>query len=373
MKKKLVIFFFCFTSLFVLADRYSSLEIFAQVLNLIKIHYFKEVKIETLVHGAIKGLLREIDPHSQFFDSKKLKSFKNQVEGKFYGIGIEVEKKEGFLVIISVFKESPSEKVGLKQGDKIIKINKKIVKDFTVGEFSEFFQNKRKNYEITILRSGVKKPLSFKLRKSKVKVETIDFKKMENNFYYLRIYYFSKTTLLEVNKHLRNTKNIRGLLLDLRSNPGGSLEQAVKIADLFLDKGVIVYYKTKRNSQDQIFKAHFSNTLDKFPLVVLIDEYSASASEVLSGALKDHKRALLIGRKSFGKGSIQTLFPIKNQYALKLTIGEYKTPSKMSIHGRGIKPHIFIPKSKKEVKKFKTFLEDPEVLQAFKHLKNQNF
>ncbi len=373
MRKKLIIYFCCFTSFtsfVVLADRYSSLEIFAQVLNLIKIHYFKEVKIETLVHGAIKGLLREIDPHSQFLDSKKFKSFKNQMEGRFYGIGIEVERKEGFLIITSVFKGSSSEKQGLKQGDKIITINQKLVKDFTVGEFSEFFQNQKRSYKMTILRSGVKNPLIFKLRPSKVRVASTVFKKIKDDFYYLRIYYFSKTTFLETNKYLKNT-NIKGLILDLRSNPGGSLEQTIKVADLFLDDGVIVYYNTKRNSKDQVFKSHFSDTLEEFPLVVLINEYSASASEVLAGALKDHKRALIVGRKSFGKGSIQTLFPIKDQYVLKLTVGEYKTPSKRSIHGQGIKPHVLIPKTKIEKRKFKNVLEDPEVLQAFEYLKKQ--
>ena len=373
MKKKLIILFLCFSSFIVLADRYSSFELFAQVLNLIKTHSFKEVKIETLVHGAIKGLLREIDSHSQFFDSKQFKSFTDQAEGQFYGIGIEVERKEGFLIIISVFKGSDSEKIGLRQGDRIIKINQKIVKDFTVGEFSEFFQKKRKNYKMTILRLGTKQPLSFKLKSSKIRVKSTYFKKITKNFYYLRIYYFSKTTLLETNRHFKNIKNIKGLVLDIRSNPGGSLEPAVKIADLFLDEGVIVYYKTRRDSKDEVLKAHFSDTLDKFPLVVLINEYSASASEVLAGALKDHKRALLVGRKSFGKGSIQTLFPIKNRYAVKLTIGEYKTPAKISIHGKGIKPHILIPKLKGEPRIFKNFLEDPEVLQAFEHLKKQKF
>jgi len=369
MKNKILIFFCCSVSFTVIADRYSSLELFAQVINVIKKYSFKEVTIDTLVYGAIKGLLREIDSHSQFLNSKQLKVFKDQSSGKFYGLGIEIEKKNKLLTIISVIKNSSSDRAGLKVGDQILKLNQKIMKDVNAGEFSEMLYKNKPPYQMTVLRSESKKPLSFTLKPSRVKMPSIKFQQIETGFYYLRIHYFSKRTVLEVYKKLKDISDIKGLMLDLRSNPGGLLDQAVKIADLFLDQGVIVYYKTGKHSKDQIFYAHFADTLKKFPVVVLIDEYSASASEVLAGALQDHKRALIVGRTSFGKGSIQAVFPIKNKWALKLTIGEYKTPSKKAINNHGIKPDIKIPKTNTNPKSFKTLLDDPEVLQAFPYLK----
>ncbi|MGI9549544.1 MAG: S41 family peptidase [Bdellovibrionales bacterium] len=370
-KKKFIIILVSLMSLTVVADRYSSLELFAQVLNLIKKYSFKEVQLETLVQGAIKGLLREVDVHSQFFDSQQMQNLKEQVEGSFYGIGIEVDSKKGSLIIISIVKNSPADKAGLKKGDKLLKVNQSRVKNFTVGEFSELFHKPKKRYTLVVLRKGTKQALSFKVKSTKIRIKSVKFKKIKDDFYYLRIYYFSKKTTLEINKKLKPLSNIQGLVLDLRSNPGGDLDQAVKVADLFLDKGVIVYYKTKPDPKDQILKAHFSDTLGSFPLVVLIDEYSASASEVVAGALKDHKRALLVGRKSFGKGSIQTIFPIKDRWALKLTVGEYKTPSKKSIDGHGIEPHITLPTSLKDPKKITSLLEDPDIQKAFEELKKQ--
>ena len=214
-----------------------------------------------------------------------------------------------------------------------------------------------------------KKFITVHLKPSRIKIQSTAFKSLGKDAFYLKIVYFSQSTLLEINKHLKN-KKIKGLLLDLRDNPGGAFDQSVKVADLFLDKGVIVSYKTRNRSKDKTFKAHSVGTLETFPIVVLINEYSASASEVLAGALKDNKRATLMGRKSFGKGSIQTFFPIQKKYGLKLTIGEYKTPSKHTIHGKGIKPHIAIPQRKdtKKQKAFKKVLDDPEILLAFKKL-----
>lgn len=368
MKKVIFIVSFIFVSVFVLADRYSSLETFAQVLNVIKIHYFQDVKIETLVQGAIKGLLREIDPHSQFFTHNNFEKIKDHTEGKFHGVGITVDKRDGFLIISTVLKGSSASKVGLKQGDKILTVNNVLVKDLNIGEFSEIFTKKSGYYKIIVLRNQNKKPLEFKVRPTHVKIASTNFKPLGEGYFYLKIVYFSQSTLYDINKHLKD-KNIKALLLDLRNNPGGSLTEAVKIADLFLDKGVIVSYKTRHRAEDKVFKAHLAGTLKPFPLVVLINEYSASASEVLAGALKDHKRAKLIGRKTFGKGSIQTFFPIQNKYGLKLTIGEYKTPSKASIHNKGIKPHVVISKADtNKNQNFKNLLDDKEVLLAFKQL-----
>lgn len=371
MKKLIVIFIGIVTSLLVLADRYASLEVFAQALNIIDKHYIRKISIDTLVEGAIKGLLREVDQHSRFFSPKNFKKIKDKTEGHFYGVGIEVDKKEQDLIIISVLKNSSADKAGLKQGDKLISVNGVAVSQWTEGDLIEIFENKKRTYTLVVKRGENPKSFTYKVRPSRVRVSSVLFEKIEDQFFYLRIYYFSSKTLWEIHKAFKG-KTINGLILDLRSNPGGSLDQAVQVADLFLNKGVIVSYKLRNQIQPKEFKARFSNTIGQFPLVVLIDEYSASASEIVSGALKDHKRALLMGRKTFGKGTIQTLFPIKNKYALKLTVGEYQTPSQKKIHNQGIKPDITLPAPQNRQTSFKKILEDPEITKAFEHLKKQS-
>ena len=365
------------SAFFVFADRYSHLELFAQTLNLIKINYFKPVKIESLIYGAIKGLLREIDPHSHFLLPEDFETLQEETKGQFYGSGIEVEKKEGFLLIISVLKNSPAEKAGLQPGDKVFKIDNKIVKNFNASEFRHFFKiHQNKFYKMTVLRTGYSKPLIFRIKPGRLKVQSVDFKELQKGLFYIRIYYFSEKTFFEANTFLKN-KEIKGLLVDLRGNPGGVFEQSVKIADLFLNEGIIVSYKIKTEKKPKKFPAHYSNTLPgSFPLVVLIDEYSASASEIVAGALKDHKRAVLIGRKTFGKGSIQNVFHLKNKHALKLTVGEYQTPLGKFIHKIGVEPDIKIDKEKIKINtkilSAKSVLKDPEIYQAFHVLKSRS-
>ena len=368
MKKVVVILFFV-GSFFTFANQYKELELFAHVLNIIQSQYFKPLKMKKLVHGAIQGLLRELDPHSQFFTSEKLKSFQDRGEGRFYGMGIELERKKGFLVVISVLPRSPAKKAGFKEGDRILAINEKAVRNFTLQEFFQIIQErKRMMYKITTLRNN--RPIVIKVRPSHIKVQSVTFKKLENDFIYIRIFQFTKDTFFQVNKILESN-SVKGLILDLRSNPGGIFEQAVQISDLFLSKGSIVSLKIKADKREQIFSAKISTTLPFFPIVVLINEYSASASEVVAGALKDNKRAVVMGRKSFGKGSIQNVFSLPRGYGLKLTIGEYYTPSGISIHGKGIKPHITLPPVKKEVSfSLKNLLEDSDVQSALKKLKS---
>ena len=326
--------------------------------------------MKTLIYGSIKGLLREIDPHSRFFAPGEMKKFKEEIKGKFYGVGIEVGRKNGLLTVISVIKDSPAAGSGLQAGDQIFKVNGKAVKDFTVWEFSEIFKDSGER-EIIVLRPGVREPLAFSVKSSVIKFPSLHAENLPGKFLYIRIHYFSQTTLLEINKILRG-HSPEGLLLDLRGNPGGVFEQAVQIADLFLDEGLIVSYKIKGKAKPRAFSAKFSDTLPFFPVAVLIDEYSASASEVLAGALKDHKRALLIGRKSFGKGSIQNIFPLPGESALKLTVGEYQTPSGRLIHGQGIEPHITVEKKPEKKERGASpagVLGDFEAAQAFQQLK----
>ena len=376
LKKIGFLFFFLGFALFAFADRYSHLELFAQTLNIIKQNYFKSVEIKTLIYGAIKGLLREIDPYSQFLLPKDLEGLKEITQGQFYGLGIEVEKKEDFLTVIAVLQDSPAGEAGLQKGDKIVKINHTIVQNFSREDFRRLFKNHMdKNYKITVVRTGYPEPLIFRLQTRILRIPSIDFKELQKGLFYIRIYYFSKKTLFEMNTFFKN-KKIKGLILDLRGNPGGMFEQSVKVADLFLDEGVIVSYKIRAEKKAKKFKAHYFDTLPFFPLVVLIDEYSASASEIVAGALKDHKRALLIGRKTFGKGSIQKVFLLTKGHGLKLTVGKYQTPSGSVIHEKGIEPDIQIDRQKLPVTtkmlSAKSILQDPEIHQALEALKSQS-
>ena len=367
--KKLFILFIFIGSCITFASRYTDLELFAYTLNIIKSHYVEPIKTKQLVHGAIQGLLRELDPHSQFFTPKKFKQFKDKGSGVFYGIGVELEKKDGFLTVISVLPRSPAKKAGFKEGDKIISLNNKAVKSLTLQEFLQNIQNRRSSTcKIVVFRGDKTIPLKVRLRT--VKIQPVQFKKMENQIGYLRIYQFTDLTLYYVKKALKS-KPIKGLILDLRSNPGGAFEEAVKVSDLFLNTGTIVSLKTRSGENNKSFKANLSTTLFSIPLVVLINEYSASASEIVAGALKDHKRAILMGRKSFGKGSVQNVFPLPRDYALKLTIGEYHTPSGISIHEKGIKPHKSLPIPKIEVNfSLRNTDEDSDIQAALKKLKS---
>lgn len=374
-KKTCFIFFFLGLALCAFADRYSHLELFAQALNIIKHNYFKPVETKTLIYGAVKGLLREIDPHSHFLLPEDLEGLKEVTKGQFYGLGIEVEKQEDFLTVVAVLQDSPAGKAGLQKGDKVVKINNTIVKNFNREDFRHLFKrHPYKNYKIVIVRTGYPEPLIFNLQTRFLHIKSVDFNELEKGLFYVRIYYFSRKTLFELNTFFKH-KNIKGLILDLRGNPGGVFEQSIKIADLFLDKGIIVSYKIKTDKKAKKFKARYSDTLPYFPIVVLIDEYSASASEIIAGALKDHKRALLVGRRTFGKGSIQKVFLLTNGHGLKLTVGEYQTPSGDFIHERGIEPDIQIDKQKfpitSKILSAKSVLQDPEVNQAFKVLKNR--
>ena len=359
------------SSFFVFADRYGDLELFAKVLNLIEKNYLKPLNAKTLVHGAIRGLLREIDPHSYFLTPADMALFKKKTRGNHYGIGVEIAKKDKALIILSVIPNSPAERAGLKQGDHLISVNGELNEHLTMDEFLEKVR-RAKTHTLTISRQNKAHPMKIRVKPGRLQIPSVQFQTLETGKLYVRIFQFTKSTFSELYAIFKKYPPKKGLLLDLRGNPGGLFEQAIKITDLFINAGDIVHFKARGEKQNRSFSALRSNTLPNFPLVILMDEYSASASEVLAGALRDHKRALLVGRKSFGKGSVQKLFHMKNNYGLKLTVGEYQTPSGNSIHKKGIKPHIPIDKLKSDKISSgptdKKILEDPEVIQALEYL-----
>ena len=264
--------------------------------------------------------------------------------------------------------DSPAEKAGLRPGDKIIKLNGKKAHELTLVNFYQKLQTKFQK-EFLVRRSSSPKLLKIKVRPGKVKLQSVRSKTLGDKYLYLKIHQFSFSSFFKVNKILQKSPPQEGLLIDLRGNPGGVLDQVVKIADLFLNEGVIVYYK-ERDKKQQEFPAHKAPTLKDIPIVVLIDEHSASGSEILAGALKDHNRALIVGRNSFGKGSVQSFFQIGKGYALKLTVGEYRTPAGHSIQKKGIAPHIVFSAKDFSKKPTDTRTEDKEIKKAFEILKN---
>ena len=341
-------------------NRHTHLELFIEALHSIKNNYMTPISFERLIQGAVKGMILELDPHSQFLTKEDLKGLSNKIKGESYGLGLELERDQEALIVMSVFHRSPAEQAGLLPGDQIIKIENQITKNMSVNDFKKLFQKVR-DYHFIVLRD--KQFLQFKLRPRPIKIKTTQIKKLEDNIFYLKIHRFSFNTSFEIRKSLKN-KKINGLILDLRNNPGGVLDEAVKSTDLFLSEGLIVSYKIK-NQEEKKFYAKQSQNLGSFPMVLLLNEFSASGSEVMAGALKHHKRAVIMGQKSFGKGLMQNVFPLKNQHALSLTVAEYKSPNGKSIHNKGITPDIILPKKELE----KNISKDIEILTALKTLK----
>ena len=367
--------------------RYESLKIFTEVLNIVEQSYVQPVTTETLIQGAIKGMMEELDPHSYFLNAEELKKLETQSRGRFKGIGVDVAVREKKLIIISVFKNSPAWREGLKPGNEIVKINQKTVEGLNIKEIIEQINGMRINRSrqqltIEVRSSGSKSLRTLVLKPEHIQIHSVEHKKVGGDqFVYIRIQAFTEQTHKEVRKVLKKNKIIRGVILDLRGNPGGLLDSAVKVADLFIKTGVIVSVKGRLPDYEQVFHAHSKGTRVDFPLIVLIDNYSASAAEVLAGALKDSRRALILGRNSFGKGSVQTLIPMENEKGdrkgLKLTVAHYYTSTGNSIHGVGVKPHIEL-KQNHSVEDKDSVVEltgdkDSDFQQAVHFLKTSNY
>ena len=363
--------------------RYEYLKVFSDVLYIVKKSYVKEVPAEKLIEGAISGMLKELDPHSVFLSGEKLKNFKESAKGQFKGLGIELEIKDKQPVVISVLENSPAHKAGMQPGQILLKINHKKTFGLNGAEVHELLVSRKRGqkFTITVKDSILKKTREIKLKSKLISFRSVVHKDLEDQLVYIRINAFTKRTLQEIQKVINQYKQLEGLILDLRGNPGGLFESAIKVANLFIEEGLIVSIKGRSKDYDQIFKAYPSLALSHFPMLVLIDAYSASAAEVLAGALKDNKRAVLLGRRSFGKGSVQSLVPVGKGKAVKLTVAHYYTPSGESIHEKGITPHVELkrPQSSNELGVISfTSKEDTDFQQALsfikmsKHLKSHS-
>lgn len=355
-------------------NTYKSLKLFADVLEEIEKNYVDEVDTEALIQNAIRGMVGNLDPHSSFMPPEAFDDLQDDTKGKFSGIGIVITMKNGILTVVSPIEDTPAYKAGIQAGDIIIKIDNHSTKDMPLWEAVNKMRGPRhKEVVITVLRDGEPKPLALTLKRDFIPMTSVRSARLDPGYGYLRITNFRMSTVEDVEKHLKKLEKdgLKGLIIDLRDNPGGLLDQAIKISDLFLDQGIIVSIKGRLEKNTQEFTA-FPNDVDrKYPIVVLINGGSASASEIVAGALQDHSRALILGTPSFGKGSVQTVRPLKEGFGIKYTIARYYTPSGRSIQAKGIQPdievvHGVLTKKEKNISAFDRMMKEKNLKNSLK-------
>jgi len=323
---------------------YKNIEIFAEVLRQIEMNYVEPKDSKELIYGAIKGMVGSLDPHSSFMTSEEHKDLMIETKGSFTGVGIEITMRENVITVVSPIEGTPAYKAGIKAGDKIIKINDELTNDMTLADAVKLIRGaKGTEVKITVSREGSEKPLDFNIVRDVIPLRSVRALKLSPDIGYIRISNFQSKTeqdLTENLKKLESEEGIKGLILDLRNNPGGLLNQAIKVSDVFLDEGIIVSTKGRDSRQDMEISATRNGVKRSYPIIVLVNEGSASASEIVAGALQDNKRALVLGTKTFGKGSVQTILPLSDGSGLRLTTARYYTPSGNSIQLTGIQPDI---------------------------------
>ena len=324
------------------ASRLQSLAKFTKVISIVEQYNVDEITIEELMDKALDGMMKNLDAHSNFLNQKDYKQLTVQTNGEFGGLGITVGMKDGALTVISPIDGTPADKAGLKAGDIILKINDKSTLNMTIDEAVSIMRGKVGDpIDITIVRKGEIKPLDVHIVRGNITIESVHAKVINDNILYIRVSSFDKKVAEDVSKEIKKRKaTTKGIILDLRNNPGGLLDQAVDLVDLFVDSGNIVSQKGRKEIETKTYSATSSATVTKVPVVVLINGGSASASEIVSGALQDHKRAVLVGENTFGKGSVQVVLPITDTEAIKLTIARYYLPSGRTIQAVGVKPDI---------------------------------
>ncbi len=330
---------------------YKQVELFSDTLAIIQKEYVDETKPKDLIYGSLKGMLASLDPHSQFMDPDTYNELKVDTEGKFGGLGIEITIKDGLLTIITPIEDTPAWKAGIKAGDHIVKINDLLTREMALTDAVKKMRGKPGEIvNLTILRDSENKLLDFKITRDIIKIQDIKHARvLEDGIGYIRLIEFRENTLQEFNKALNSLtkQGMQGLIIDLRNNPGGLLDVAVKITGRFIAPNkMIVNTKGRHKEQNLEFYSDAKNALLDLPMVILINEGSASGSEIMAGALQDYKRAIIIGTKSFGKGSVQTVIPLGDGSALRLTTSHYFTPSGKIINGKGVTPDILVEENK---------------------------
>ena len=325
---------------------YDKIDLFGEVLDKINREYVGDVDQSKAIDAAINGLLQSLDPYSSYMSPEMFKSMQTDTSGEFGGLGIEVGMESGVIRVISPIDNSPASKVGVKAGDYIVKINDIQVQGKSLAEAVEIMRGPvGSDIEITVRRKGVKKAIIFNITREIIEVQSVRSQIFDKDIAYIRLTSFNENSSDQVENNINkinNNKNIKGYILDLRNNPGGLLSQAIKISNLFLNDGEIVSTKGRKSSENKKWFAKKGDIIKGKPLIVLTNSGSASASEIVAGALKDHKRALIIGENSYGKGSVQSIIPLKNKGAIRLTISKYYLPSGKSISDVGVTPDIEI-------------------------------
>ncbi|MBI4707135.1 MAG: S41 family peptidase [Candidatus Omnitrophica bacterium] len=367
MRKKIIFGFILIIGVFIYArfgisaieqkkkdELYKQVELFSDSLAIIQSEYVDEPKPKDLIYGALKGMLGSLDPHSQFMDPDTYNELKVDTEGKFGGLGIEITIKDGLLTVVTPIEDTPAWKAGLRAGDRIVKINDDLTRDMSLTDAVKRMRGKvGESVNLSILRESEKKILDFKITRDVIKIKDIkEARILEDGIGYIRLSEFRENTSKDLNIALENLskQGMSGLVIDLRNNPGGLLDVAVKVAEKFTPKGkMIVYTKGRKPSQNLEFISKENKPILDLPIVILINEGSASGSEIVAGCLQDYKRAIVVGTKSFGKGSVQTVIPLGDGSALRLTTSKYFTPSGKVIHGNGVNPDIVVEEGKIEL------------------------
>src|SRR5262245_10209408 len=336
-------------------ESYEGLEQFTNILSIIQKNYVDEVATKQLIEGAINGMLVSLDPHSAYLTPELYKELQVETKGSFGGLGFVITNKSGMLTVVAPIEDTPAYRDGIKSVDVILKIDGEFTKDMSLVEAVRRMRGpKDTKVKLTIKRDSPAQVLDVSLTREIIKIQSVKWKMLEKGYIYLRVTQFQERTDDDLERALRQADKeaggIQGAVLDLRNNPGGLLTQAVKVADMFLDAGLIVYTDGRLENQKQKYFAHKPGTYSDFPMVVLVNGGSASASEIVAGALQDHKRALVLGTTTFGKGSVQTILPLDENSALRLTTARYYTPNGRSIQATGIVPDITMDQGTKLAK-----------------------
>jgi carboxyl-terminal processing protease len=321
------------------------LRTFTQVYDHVRSGYVRDISDKELLEFAIKGMIAELDPHSAYLNKTEFADLQESTNGEFGGVGLEVSLDEGFVRVITPIDDSPSARAGIQSGDIITRIDNTPVKGMDLNKAINMMRGpKGTKVTLSVTREGVSSPLEFTLERAIIKVQSVRTRSLQNDYFYLRIAQFQSNTGREAAKklqeRLKKFPETKGIILDLRNNPGGVLQASVELTDLFLDGGMVVYTQGRLENSNVSYHAEAGDLTNGLPMVVLINDGSASASEIVAGALQDHKRAIIMGTRSFGKGSVQSVIPISNERAVKLTTALYYTPNGRSIQAQGIEPDV---------------------------------
>ncbi len=327
-------------------ERYLSLDLFHKVIQFVENNYVDEVKQKDLIQGAIKGMLETLDPHSNFLPPEVFKDMKIDTSGKFGGLGIEIGMKDSLLTIIAPIEDTPAWKAGLKPNDRIVKISKESTKGMTLVEAVSKMRGKKGTpVTLSIYRDGFEQIKDVSIVRDIIKIRSVKFETLEPKFGYIRLTNFNESAALDMQKAIKELEvngKLKGLVFDMRTNPGGLLDQAVEVSSLFIDEGVVVSTIGRNKDQKEVKHAKKGNARKDFPIAILVNSSTASAAEIVAGALQDHHRATVLGQPTFGKGSVQTVIELGQEMGLKLTIARYYTPSGRSIQEKGVQPDILL-------------------------------